>query len=214
MTPSLREPRELGATVPAVPNVTAPAGAPAVAEPSGPAADTAPVTAPASRNAGGRVLSREMTARSIARRLGPPLGALVAGCVAACLLLNAALGMEFPLFSEASAERGRDCTAIASARHALDATLQARLPLRAPDAEAAQAIRSAVAAFRARTEDLATDSVVTALGPVRGSLSALSDSVSAYAAAPSASMADDTMVEQASDAVHQAWQGSIARVCA
>ncbi|MFP3466154.1 transporter [Leifsonia sp. SIMBA_070] len=150
-------------------------------------------------------------------RFWPALIGLAVGCVTAALLLGTAVRTEFPLFSEASAERGRDCAAIASARHALDATLQARLPLRAPDADSARAIRSAVAAFDARTQDLATDSVVAALDPVRGSLDALSDSVSVYAAVPpapgSASSSADNAVENASAAVRTAWQGAIARVC-
>lgn len=140
-----------------------------------------------------------------------PVLALTMGCVAAVLLLGSALRTEFPLFSEASAERGRDCIRIASAHHALDATLQARLPLTAPDAETARAVRSAVAAFDARTQDLATDSVASALGPVRGALSALSDGVQVAAAAPDA--ASDDAIQHALAGVGDAWRGAIARVC-
>lgn len=171
-----------------------------------------PPTTVASRPRGSIVSIGDMTARWIAPSLWPVLTALAAGIVVASLLLATSLRTEFPLFSEASAERGRDCTQIASARHALDAALQAHAPLRAQDADAARSIRSAVAAFDARTEDLATPAVATALGPVRGGLDALSGSVQAYAAAPGAFLADDA-VQHALTRVAQAWKGSIARVC-
>jgi hypothetical protein len=154
----------------------------------------------------------QSTRRRTVSLLWPSVAALAVGSVVAALLLATSLRSEFPLYSEASAERGRDCTTIASARHALDTTLQAHVPLRAGDADAARSIRSAVAAFDARTQDLATPAVETALGPVRGGLDALSDSVQAYAAAPGASLADDA-VDAAFTRVTQAWKGSIARVC-
>jgi hypothetical protein len=154
-------------------------------------------------------------ARSPFAALWPVAAALIAGCVAAGLLLSLSLRVEFPLFSEASAERGRDCIAITSARHALDATLQARLPVRAPDAGAARAIRSAVTAFDARTQDIATPAVESALNPVRGALDTLSDSVQAYAAAPVGppSGAAGEAVQDALARVDESWQGAIARVC-
>lgn len=144
--------------------------------------------------------------------LWPLVAALVVGCVIAGLLLAASLRNEFPLYSEASAARGRDCTAITSARHALEATLQARLPMRAPDAEAARAIRSAIAAFDARTQDIATPAVDAALGLVRGRLDALSDSVQLFATAPGGSVADHAVQQSLAD-VTKAWRGPIARVC-
>ncbi|ANF31394.1 hypothetical protein A0130_06685 [Leifsonia xyli] len=130
------------------------------------------------------------TRRSLLAALWPGAAAIVTGCVVAGLLLSASLRTEFPLFSEASAERGRDCTTIRSARHALEATLQARLPMPAPDVESARAIRSAVTAFDARTQDIATPAVESALNPVRGALDTLSDSIQAYAAAPAGASAD------------------------
>ncbi|WP_374009788.1 transporter [Leifsonia sp. LS-T14] len=142
----------------------------------------------------------------------PVLAALVAGSVVAVLILAASLRSEFPLYSEASAARGRDCATIASARHALDAALEAHLPLRAEDADAVRDIRSAVAAFAARTQDLATPAVDSALNPVRGGLDALSDSVLRYAASPYSTSADAT-VDAAFQGVREAWKGSIARVC-
>ncbi|MGO4534507.1 transporter [Leifsonia sp. 2MCAF36] len=196
MAPSLPEPIELEQDEsPAHPAASAPSSASA-----------------ASRKRGSLVSIDEMTVRRTATRFWPALTALGVGCVVATLILAAALQSEFPLFSEASAARGRDCTKIASARHALDAALGAHLPLRSRDADAARAIRSAVAAFDARTQDLATPAVQSALGPIRGGLHTLSDSVQAYAAAPSASLADDA-VEEANSQVTQAWRGAIARVC-
>ena len=140
------------------------------------------------------------------------LTALAAGCVVATLLLSVSVRAEFPLYSEASAERGRDCIAIRSARHALDATLEAHLPLRPGDADAARAIRSAVAAFDARTQDIATPAVETALGPVRGSLDTLADSVQGYAASAGASRTGGA-ADAAFAQVTESWKGAIARVC-
>jgi hypothetical protein len=155
-------------------------------------------------------------AASIGALVRTALAGLVAGCVAAAVLLGAALSTEFPLFSEASAERGRDCTAIASARHALDAELQAHLPAPSLDAETARGIRSAVAAFEARTQDLATPSVVGALVPVRTQLDRLSDTVAASVGAPAAASAATSAGETVTDAyaaAREAWGGAIARVC-
>lgn len=140
------------------------------------------------------------------------LTALAAGCVVAVLLLSASARAEFPLYSEASAERGRDCIAIRSARHALDATLEEHLPLRLGDADAARAIRSAVAAFDARTQDIATPAVETALSPVRGSLDTLADSVQGYAASAGASRTGGA-ADAAFAQVTESWKGAIARVC-
>lgn len=135
--------------------------------------------------------------------------ALTAGVVVAGMLLATSLRAEFPLFSEASAERGRDCTTIASARHALDATLQSRLPLRAGDAEAARAVGSAVAAFNARTQDLATPAVEAGLAEVRGRLAVLAQRVQAPASAPKAVPGvDDALAD-----LRDAWTGPIGRVC-
>ena len=155
------------------------------------------------------------TRRPLLSALWPPAIALVAGCVVAGLLLSSSLRAEVPLFSEASAERGRDCTAIRSARHALDATLAARLPMPAPDAEAARTVRSAVTAFDARTQDIATPAVEAALNPVRGALDTLSDSIQAYAAAPDGPSAVSARraVDDALSGVTESWQGAIARVC-
>ncbi|WP_431218618.1 transporter [Leifsonia xyli] len=166
----------------------------------------------ASRSRPSRVPIGEMsTRRRTTRALWPPLTAFALGCGLAVLLLAGALRTEFPLFSEASAERGRDCTAIASARHALDATLQARLPLRKPDAETARAVRSAVAAFDARTQDIATPAVDAALGPVRGELSSLADTVQLSATAPAAM--GSGAVDDALARVSESWKGAVARVC-
>ena len=180
------------------------------------ATSTASSRTSASRTAGVRVDPEGAPNRRTAlAALWPAAVALLAGCVVAGLLLSASLRAEFPLFSEASAERGRDCTAITSARHALDATLQARLPMPVPDAESARAVRSAVTAFDARTQDIATPAVEEALNPVRGALDTLSDSIQAYAAAPSGSSADSARgaVEDALTGVATSWQGAIGRVC-
>ncbi|MGH1549297.1 transporter [Leifsonia poae] len=172
--------------------------------------------ATASRTETARVHTGGMsTRRSLLATVWPAAAALVAGCVVAGLLLSASLRTEFPLFSEASAERGRDCTTIRSARHALEATLQERLPMAAPDVESARAIRSAVTAFDARTQDIATPAVESALSPVRGALDRLSDSIQAYAAAPAGAYAGAARgtVEDALSGVSESWQGAIARVC-
>lgn len=158
------------------------------------------------------VLSSVPRRRRTASAVWPMLAALVAGSVVAVLILAASLRSEFPLYSEASAARGRDCATIASARHALDASLNAHLPLRAGDADTARAIGSAVAAFGARTQDLATPAVDAALQPVRGGLDALSDGVRTYTATPHSSTSKQA-VEAAFAGVAEAWKGSIARVC-
>ncbi|MEV8212619.1 transporter [Leifsonia sp. NPDC077715] len=180
------------------------------------ATSTTTSRADASRTGTIRVRTGGMSARrSLLAGLWPAAAAVVAGCVVAGLLLSASLRTEFPLFSEASAERGRDCTAIRSARHALDETLQARLPMAAPDVESARAIRSAVTAFDARTQDIATPAVESALSPVRGALDRLSDSIQVYAAAPAQASTDSARaaVEDALTGVAESWQGAIARVC-
>jgi hypothetical protein len=152
------------------------------------------------------------TGRRPLPRAAAPLLALGAGIAASILLLAGALHGEFPLFAEASAERGRDCTTVASARHALDAALESRLPLRTGDADGARAVRSAVAAFDARTSDLATASVAAGIGDVRSSLTTLLQRVQ-QAAAPGAAPAAASGVEDAVSTVRDAWTGRIARVC-
>ncbi|MGO4300958.1 transporter [Leifsonia sp. RAF41] len=176
------------------------------ASPAQPSASTA------SRSRASRASLDESTVRRTATRLLPLGAALVAGCIVASLLLAVSLRTEFPLFSEASAARGRDCTTIASARHALDAALEAQLSLRVRDADAPRSIRSAIAAFGARTQDLATPSVETALSPVRRELNTLADSVQVSGATPDAPVAD-AAVDDAFARLAQAWQGPIARVC-
>lgn len=138
--------------------------------------------------------------------------ALAGGVVAATLVLSVALQSEFPLFAEASAARGRDCIVIASARHALDAALDARLPLRPADPDGARAVLSAIAAFDARTSDLGTESAADGLADVRGSLSELAGRVQAASATGSQQAAADA-VEEALGSVRHAWRGTIARVC-
>jgi len=167
---------------------------------------------PASRRRRSRVSQRDLVTPRTALAFWPMLAALLAGSLVAALILAASLRSEFPLYSEASAARGRDCTKIASARHALDAALEAHLPLREQDADAARAIRSAVAAFAARTQDLATPAVGQALDPVRGGLDALTDGVRTYAAVPRTAAADDA-VDAAFTRVTEAWKGPIERVC-
>jgi hypothetical protein len=189
--------------------------APSLSEPLDLEQDEPPALSPTlsePRRPGSRTATGERTTTRPYRSLWPVLTALAAGCVVAAVLLSATAHAEFPLYSEASAERGRDCSDIQSARHALDGTLEAHLPLRPGDADAARAIRSAVAAFDARTQDIATPAVETALGPVRGSLDALGDSVQGYAAA-----AGTSRTGRAADAafaqVTESWKGAIARVC-
>lgn len=138
--------------------------------------------------------------------------ALGVGVMAAVLLLSAALQAEFPLFAEASAARGRDCATVASARHALDAALDARLPLRVPDGDGLRALRSAIAAFDARTSDLDTAAVADGLAGVHEGLSELAQRVQA-ASAPGSSPRAAEAVEAALENVRHAWKGSIARVC-
>ena len=138
--------------------------------------------------------------------------ALSGGVVAATLVLSVALQSEFPLFAEASAARGRDCIAIASARHALDAALDARLPLRPADPDGARAVLSAIAAFQARTSDLATESASDGLAEVRGSLAELAGRVQA-ASLPGSRQAAADGVETALGSLRHAWRGTISRVC-
>jgi hypothetical protein len=152
------------------------------------------------------------------RRTGVPglrsgMLALGVGVLAAVLLLSGALQTEFPLFAEASAARGRDCATVASARHALDAALEARLPLGAVDADDVRAVRSAIAAFDARTADLATGSVADGLVDVQQGLTELAQRVQA-ASVPGSSPKAAAAVEEAMATVRHAWKGSIARVCA
>ena len=142
------------------------------------------------------------------------LGALALGCLAAILILATALHTEFPLFSEASAARGRDCATIRSARHALEPALELRLDaLAAHPVEAGSGIRHAVDAFRASTADIATPAVSDALSPVDGDLERLADAVDG------AAMVDDPVhaVQSARDAMadlQDSWGGALARVCA
>lgn len=138
--------------------------------------------------------------------------ALAGGITAAALLLSGALHAEYPLFAEASAARGRDCSAIASARHALDAALEAGLPIRPADADDAREVRSSIATFDARTSDLVTPSVAVGLADVRGRLSELAGRVQA-ASAPGAPPEAAAGVETALAALRHAWKGRIARVC-
>jgi len=158
------------------------------------------------------VAAKEGARRSRALGLRSGALALSGGVVAATLLLSVALQSEFPLFAEASAARGRDCIVIASARHALDAALDARLPLRPADPDAARAVLSAIAAFQARTSDLATESVADGLADVRGSLSELAARVQA-ASVPGSQQGASDEVETALVSVRNAWRGTIARVC-
>ena len=146
-------------------------------------------------------------------RLWPGAAALALGCVAAVAALGVAAGSEFPLFSEASAERGRDCTTIRSARHALDAALDAHLPALGPHpVEAGSAIQGAVTSFRARTSDIATGAVARALDPVDHSLDELQDAVDgrAFARDPGAALAD---ASTAAARLREAWDGPLARLC-
>lgn len=142
------------------------------------------------------------------------LGALALGCLAAILILATALHTEFPLFSEASAARGRDCATIRSARHALEPALELHLDaLAAHPVEAGSGIRHAVDAFRASTADIATPAVSGALSPVQGDLERLADAVDG------AAMVDDPVhaVQSARDAMadlQDSWGGALARVCA
>ncbi|SEI12747.1 MULTISPECIES: hypothetical protein [unclassified Leifsonia] len=142
------------------------------------------------------------------------LGALALGCLAAILILATALHTEFPLFSEASAARGRDCATIRSARHALEPALELQLDaLAAHPVEAGSGIRHAVDAFRASTADIATPAVSGALSPVQGDLERLADAVDG------AAMVDDPVhaVQSARDAMadlQDSWGGALARVCA
>ncbi len=135
------------------------------------------------------------------------------GCVAAVAMLGVAAASEFPLFSEASAERGRDCTTIRSARHALDAALDAHLAaLGAHPVEAGSAIQEAVTTFRADTSDIATDAVERALDPVDRRLDDLQGAVGghAFAGDPGAALAD---ANRAAADLRESWDGPLARVC-
>lgn len=146
-------------------------------------------------------------------RLWPGAAALALGCAAAAALLAVAAGAEFPLFAEASAERGRDCTAIRSARHALDAELDAHLAaLGAHPVEAGSAIQEAVTAFRAATRDIATDAVERALDPVDRRLDELQGAVGgeAFARDPGAALAG---ANAAAARLREAWAGPLDRVC-
>ncbi|MDR6613927.1 transporter [Leifsonia sp. 1010] len=146
-------------------------------------------------------------------RLWPGATALTLGCVAAIAMLAVAAGTEFPLFSEASAERGRDCTTIRSARHALDAALDAHLAaLGAHPVEAGSAIQDAVTRFRAETSDIATDAVARALDPVDRTLDDLRGAVDGRALArdPGAALA---AANGAAAELRGAWDGPLARVC-
>lgn len=143
-----------------------------------------------------------------------PLGGLALGCLAAILILVMALHTEFPLFSEASAARGRDCATIRSARHALEPALQLHLgALTAHPVEAGSGIRHAVDTFRASTADIATPAVSDALSAVDGNLERLATAVDG------AAMVDDPgqAVRDAHAAmadVEDSWGGALARVCA
>jgi len=150
--------------------------------------------------------------RRRAARPWPVALALTSGLAVAGLLLAGALQGEFPLFSEASAERGRDCTTIASARHALEATLGAHLPLQPADGDAAREVVSAVAAFDARTSDIATPAVADGLVDVRTRLDALADRVRAVSV-PGAAPNTAAAVEDALASVRDAWKGPLGRVC-
>ena len=152
-----------------------------------------------------------MLARAV--RLWPGAAALMLGCIAAVAMLGVATASEFPLFSEASAERGRDCTTIRSARHALDAALDAHLAaLAAHPVEAGSAIQEAVTTFRAETSDIATDAVARALDPVDRRLDELQGTVDgqAFAGDPAAALAG---ANRAAAEVRDAWSGPLARVC-
>ncbi|MFF9565440.1 transporter [Leifsonia sp. NPDC014704] len=146
-------------------------------------------------------------------RLWPGATALTFGCVAAIAMLGIAAGTEFPLFSEASAERGRDCTTIRSARHALDAALDAHLAaLGAHPVEAGSAIQDAVTRFRAETSDIATDAVARALDPVDRTLDELRGAVDGrtFARDPGAALA---AANAAAVQLRGSWDGPLARVC-
>lgn len=169
-------------------------------------ADVDAAVLPAPRPAQSRLLAR-------AARLWPGAAALTLGCVAAIAMLAIAAGSEFPLFSEASAERGRDCTAVRSARHALDAALDAHVAaLGAHPVEAGTAIQEAVTSFRAATSDIATDAVARALTPVDRSLEGLQGAVDgeAFADDPRGALAD---ANAAVAELRSGWSGPLARVC-
>jgi len=165
-----------------------------------------------SRLPGGRVSVRVMTLLMI-RRLWPVLTALALGCLAAVVILALALQTEFPLFSEASAARGRDCATIRSARHALDRQLELELvAVSAHPIEAGQGVQDAVAGFHAATRDLGTPSVARALGDVDRRLDALTSVVNGTG---TDSAGTDTAAEvaRANGEVQVSWEGAIARVC-
>ena len=142
------------------------------------------------------------------------LGALALGCLAAILILAMALHTEFPLFSEASAARGRDCATIRSARHALEPALELHLDaLAAHPVESGSGIRHAVDAFRASTADIATPAVSDALSPVDADLERLADAVDGAAMVDDPAHAVRSAREAMAD-LQDSWGGALARVCA
>lgn len=142
------------------------------------------------------------------------LGALALGCLAAILILAMALHTEFPLFSEASAARGRDCATIRSARHALEPALEFHLEaLAAHPVEAGSGIRHAVDAFRASTADIATPAVSDALSAVDGNLERLADAVDGAAMVDDPAHAIRSAHEAMAD-LEDSWGGALSRVCA
>lgn len=146
-------------------------------------------------------------------RLWPAFAALALGCLAAIVILSIALQSEFPLFSEASAARGRDCATIRSARNVLDRELEWQLAaVSAHPVEASQSVQDAVAAFRVETRDLETASVATALGEVDRRLDALTSAVDGTGTDAAGTDAA-TEATRADRELQVAWQGAIARVC-
>jgi hypothetical protein len=146
--------------------------------------------------------------------------AVAAGLAVAALILVAALSARPALFSEASAERGRDCATVASARHGLEAGVEAALRAdTAPSAQTVTLIHAATNRFRAATDDLATKAVVDAMTPIHVRVDGL-DAAVAPVSTPAADLDPEavrestaTRVRLAADDLRLQWDGRLGQIC-